>query len=134
MILFGLRIQIFPNIQTVNESCKSKWEENLTQCSSGMLKMLQVHYTEELEKIGKEIIEIQTKLLPHIESDIYKNNLLKLEKFIEIHKRDLIKGKEKQFQRDATGIAFATGKAYKWEKSDNTYTITFNLSQTGCRQ
>lgn len=75
-------------------------------------------------KIENEIVDIQTKLLPYSELEVYKDNLLNLENFTEIHNRDVIKGKEKKYQRDA--MAFSMGKAYKWEKQNKDQVLPRN--------
>lgn len=75
IVPFGLRIQIFPNIPTVRDTLKSRWEENLTKCSCEKMTILQEHYEQEIQNIDKKILEIQSKLTPFSDLDLYQINL-----------------------------------------------------------
>lgn len=75
MCTLRLRIQIFPNVPTVSDSLKTKWEDNLTSCSCKMMKILQEHYDQELTNIEKEVLEISSKLTPFHDLGLYKNSL-----------------------------------------------------------
>lgn len=81
-----------------------------------MMRILQEHYEQELTNIEKEILEISSKLTPFQDLELYTNSLNNLPTNIEILNRDILRGKEKKFQRDT--VAFALGKAYKWNKTD----------------
>lgn len=50
--------------------------------------------------IKKEILGIQSKLTPFVHLELYKSHLTNLQNHIEILTREILKGKEKKFQRD----------------------------------
>lgn len=83
-----------------------------------MMPILWAHYEVELSTIEREILEINAKLAPFTESEIYRNILQNLQTTIEILNRDIVKGKEKKFQRDP--LAFNLGRASKWDKVSKT--------------
>lgn len=56
---------------------------------------------------------IQTRTI-HRSGNVYQIHLNHLQNTIEILNRDLLRRKEKKFQRDT--IAFTSGRAYKWKK------------------
>lgn len=69
IVPFGLRIQIFPTIPIVSDSLKNLWEENLTECSIGMMNILKDHYNGALDQVEKEIHEIYAILRPFSDNE-----------------------------------------------------------------
>lgn len=46
--LWGLRVQIFPNIKEPSPEFKSRWENSLQKCPEGMMDLLREHHRKEL--------------------------------------------------------------------------------------
>lgn len=67
----GLRIQIFPTFDDMDNIFKKRWENNLQQCTQMMMRLL----IEEYQKIisDKEIDNLYTQLEPFKEMDTYKD-------------------------------------------------------------
>lgn len=62
MVLIGLRIQIFPTIQSIPADLKLKLENNLRQFSIAIMQILKDHYEAEAMSLDKEILEMVNKL------------------------------------------------------------------------
>lgn len=80
------------------------------------MELLRTHYANELETVEKEITDTFALIKPFIESENFKAKMAVLRKNMETLNKDIARRKENKFQRDS--MAFNTGKAYKWKKTE----------------
>lgn len=57
----GLRIQLFPSFKNVTPELKHDWEQELTKCSTALIKLLVAQYRADLLSIDQELISLQTQ-------------------------------------------------------------------------
>lgn len=111
---WGLRIQIFPNIEKTTNEFKNVWEANLNRCSANMISILNAHYKQEIKTTDQTISKLYAD-----NSDLISNaKFLEKEKSMNVSleklHRNVVGGKEKKFNRDK--LAFATNRAYTWKR------------------
>lgn len=118
IVPWGLRVPIFPNIRKVEESLKSKWEENLQSCSFGMMDLLFTQYEHELGILDESVLKWYNDhgLISNSAKFKKKENELKIH--LERYTLKIINTKESKFARDTN--AHLNGSAYKWTQNTNT--------------
>ncbi|XP_040193145.1 uncharacterized protein LOC120926910 [Rana temporaria] len=126
----GLRVQIFPTFEDMDNMFKKRWENNLQQCTKIMMKLLIEEYQKRILTSEKEIDELYNQLEPFKDMDTYKDQEQKIKGHIDTTVKDLITKKEQNFWRDK--MAFKEGKAYRWliRKNQNRPQRRTNLKKT----
>lgn len=51
----GLRVQIFLNLKILPDEFKTRWENNLSKCSQGMMQLLIKEYNKDIMQLDTEI-------------------------------------------------------------------------------
>lgn len=116
----GLRIQIFPTFENIEDSIKTKWEKNLQQCSLGMMKLLMEEYSTRVSMLNLDIDNIYTQLKPCEGLEGYKAHEENIKIRLDLLASSTLLAKEQKFWRDK--IAFKEAKAYHWHKTSNLHT------------
>lgn len=116
---FGIRVQIFPNLQNIHEDFKKIWESMLLQCSPLINTTLINEYKVRYQTIELEIIEFIKPSEPWRSHAQFLEKDIKLKEHFEGFNKNLIKNKDLKFERDKA--AFAEGKAYRWPTSKHNF-------------
>lgn len=109
---WGLRIQTFPTIKNVPPDFKKIWEANLDRCSRGMMEILTNYYQGVILEIDESIQKLCDDNKELMEKDEFISKEVTMNEQIEKMIKEVIKGKNKKFQRDR--LAYKTERAYKW--------------------
>lgn len=110
---FGLRIQIFPTMESIGPKFKKDWEANLSTCSNKMMLLLIDEYKTTIAQIDKELEPLYTKLSSLKTHAQYNQQDKELNEHLERFNRDVLIKKENKFLRDSR--AFQEFKAYHWK-------------------
>lgn len=111
---FGLRIQIFPTLNDVDNSFKKMWEENLNECTKNMMLLLIGEYNKRLLVLDKELEDIQNRLQKFKNCPSLAEHESRLKIHIDKFNKDILLKKDNKFWRDQ--LAFIDGQAYKWNQ------------------
>ncbi|XP_077325619.1 uncharacterized protein LOC143960693 [Lithobates pipiens] len=108
----GLRVQIFPNVDSISSECKTEWEANLNACSQQMMVILTKEYTRQIALLDKEICILEKALQPFASHALFVESRTKLRADLSFHNKSILGKKEAKYWRDK--FAFSEGRAYKW--------------------
>lgn len=111
----GLCIQIFPMLEDVDPSFKSKWENNLQLCTQTMMVLLSEEYKKRITNLDKTIDSIYAKLLPFRDTPIFKEYEDKIKTRLNQKSQERLTTRDKKLWRDKR--AFQEGTAYKWHQT-----------------
>ncbi|XP_077320812.1 uncharacterized protein LOC143943119 [Lithobates pipiens] len=113
---WGLRVQIFPNLNKIDDLIKNKWEENLQNCSLQMMTLLNMQFEHDLTQLDKAIDQWCEDYTTVTSIPRFKKKEQEIQKHIESYTLDIIRSKENKYLRDCN--AYSNGYAYKWPTNE----------------
>ncbi|OCT55727.1 hypothetical protein XELAEV_18004523mg [Xenopus laevis] len=120
----GLRIQLAPAEHLVSDHFVKQWNELLTSCSIGLMRLIKVTEEGLLEQTNSEVAN-NLKLIQSFKEDIsFKKRESELQTNIDKLAAELKTRKWRKFSRDKTD--FSTGKIYKAETRMTNTNMDFN--------
>ncbi|XP_073406217.1 uncharacterized protein [Dendrobates tinctorius] len=109
----GLRVQLFPTLDTDNSSFVNKWEDTLTKCSRTLLELLIGADKKTLEFLEKEIELLREKIHELISGDEIKKFDTALEDDLNKWELEIQNNKTKKYQRDLED--YQLKRVYRWQ-------------------
>lgn len=108
----GLRVQIFPNLESLDSDFKIAWEQILCTCSKDMMQLLIVEYEKRSRTLDVDIEGTCLRLQTFKTHKSFMDREIKLKKHLEVYNRDILTKKDGKFSKDRS--AFEENRAYKW--------------------
>ncbi|KAJ1216433.1 hypothetical protein NDU88_004035 [Pleurodeles waltl] len=114
----GLRILIFPPMDTISQEHLQKWETNLKMASINMINQLIEISEEEYDKHHKEVDNLTQRIEEANWGEITTKNYAILNSVIDRYEEDIIQRKNRTFRRDL--FDYQHGRVYTFSrKYDN---------------
>ncbi|KAJ1118764.1 hypothetical protein NDU88_006951 [Pleurodeles waltl] len=127
----GIRILIFPPMDTTSQEHLQKWEANLKVASINMIKQLIEISEEEYEKHCKEVDNLTKQIEEANWGEITTKNYAILNSVIDRYEEDLIQRKNQKFRRDL--YDYQHGRVYTFSKKyDNIKDSNLSLDLQTC--
>ena len=108
----GLRVQVFPNIWSIDTEFKTRWEQNLLVCSKKMMELMVEYYMKELKVVDCEIKRIYDDNIITLNKEGFATYDARLKENIQSFTKELLVKKKEKLARDK--MAFAGLYAYSW--------------------
>ncbi|XP_077342764.1 uncharacterized protein LOC143989087 [Lithobates pipiens] len=132
IVPFGLRIQIFPNLNKIDNLIKQKWEENLQTCSIAMMTLLAIQYSHDIDLIDNSIKKWYDEYAKITSTSKFKRKESELSKHIENYTLEIIRLKQNKLTRDSN--SYSNGSAYKWPTDGKNKNKFFRASRPSNRR
>ncbi|KAJ1130612.1 hypothetical protein NDU88_008963 [Pleurodeles waltl] len=110
----GLRILIFPPIDTTSQDTLQKWEANLKMASMNMIQQLIDISQEQYERHKQEVDQLTQRIDEANWGDISTKNYAILNNSIDNYEADIIQRRNRKFRRDLRD--YQQGRVYTFSK------------------